>query len=102
MSICMVIHGYYKNDGAVPRDCPICVAQAMNQGPIISSRVELPCASCARVDDLEGLRVKIKHDSWPITLHNDPFILYQEGKISKGKLCEYIALAVQRFIKEGK
>jgi hypothetical protein len=62
-------------------------------------------ASCAalraRIEDVEKLRVVIKHDAWMITSHDDPFILYQQGNMSKGKLCEYIAKAVCAYLKEG-
>ena len=52
--------------------------------------------------DREKVRVVIKHDAWAITSHDDPFILYQQGNMSKGKLCEYIAKAVCAYLKEGK
>ena len=51
--------------------------------------------------DVEKLRVAIKHDSWVITSHDDPFILYQEGNMSKGKLSEYISRAVIAYLKGG-
>ena len=30
--------------------------------------------------------------------NDDPFILYQDAKLSKGKLCEIIAQAIQEYI----
>ena len=69
---------------ATPRGCPSCAALR------------------ARIEDVEKLRVVIKHDAWMITSHDDPFILYQQGNMSKGKLCEYIAKAVCAYLKEGK
>jgi len=70
-----------------------------------------PCSSCAefqteivplkeehdRIMDKEKLRVHLKH-----AFAGDPkdwFDEYQDGKISKGKLCENIAEAVQRYAK---
>jgi hypothetical protein len=50
--------------------------------------------------DREKVRVVIKHDAWAITSHDDPFILYQQGNMSKGKLCEYIASAIISYLKE--
>jgi hypothetical protein len=54
----------------------------------------------ARIEDVEGIRVMIKHERFDTI--QDPFIEYQAGRMSKGKLCEYIARAVSRWLKEGK
>jgi len=50
MSICM-IHGYYQNDGTVPRDCPGCVTASMNQPPIVFHGPVFPCPQCARMKE---------------------------------------------------
>ena len=51
----------------------------------------------ARIEDTEGIRVAVKHDRFDGI--NDPFIEYQAARMSKGKLCEHIALAVQKYLK---
>jgi hypothetical protein len=52
------------------------------------------------VDDVEGIRVYIKNERCPGDI-DDPFISYQEAKISKGKLCEIIAKSIRTWLKEG-
>lgn len=57
-------------------------------------------AIVARVEDVEGIRVYIKNERCLGDI-DDPFISYQEAKISKGKLCEIIAKSIRTWLKEG-
>ena len=83
--------------------CAICGDHPMEMD-ITYADTSPPCPSCAalraRIEDVEKLRIVIKHDAWMITSHDDPFILYQQGNMSKGKLCEYIASAIISYLKE--
>jgi len=105
---------------ATPRGCPSCVAlrariaedskrlnQSMDTIHAVSENrrkmFEDAHNALTRIYeklDREKVRVVIKHDAWAITSHDDPFILYQQGNMSKGKLCEYIASAIISYLKE--